>query len=215
MDEISLTEALYSTPAVRRFRRDPIPDEDLRFVIDAATQAPSGENAQPWGFVVVRDPELRRRIGEVYRALGEAHIRRGGLEQGGLDEDTARVYRHALGLAERLAEAPVLVLACMTTPPPRDPVSAAAWYGSIFPAVQNLLLAARARGLGGTLTTLHRAREAEVKAILGIPEEVTTVALIPLGYPQGRFRRPRRRASREVTHWDRWGGSSASSRSER
>jgi nitroreductase len=205
MEEISLTEALYTTRAMRRLRPDPVSEEDLRFVIDAATQAPSGENAQSWAFVVVRDPELRRRIGRIYRSLGEEHIRRGGLERGGLDEETARIYRDALGLAERLAAAPVLILACMRTPAPRDPVRAASWYGSIFPAVQNLLLAARARGLGATLTTLHKAREAEIKEILGIPEDVTTVALVPLGHPEGSFRRPRRRPSWEVTHWDHWG----------
>lgn len=205
MAEIGLTEALYTTPAMRRLRADPVSEEDLRFVIDAATQAPSGANAQPWAFVVVRDAALRERIGQVYRSLGEEHIRRGGLERGELDEETARIYQDALGLAERLAQAPVLILACMRTPAPRDPIRAATWYGSIFPAVQNLMLAARARGLGATLTTLHKAREAEIKEILGIPADVTTVALVPLGHPQGRFHRPRRRPSWEITHWDRWG----------
>ena len=78
-------------------------------------------------------------------------------------------------------------------------------YGSIYPAIQNLMLAARARGLGTTLTTLHKAAEDEIKAILEIPDDVDTVALIPIGYPEGRFGRPKRRPSRDVTHWDRWG----------
>lgn len=201
----SLVDVLYTTRAVRRLRPDPVSDEDLRFLVDAATQAPSGENAQRWAFVVVTDRERIRRIGALYRELGEAHIREGALERGDLGPEARRVYRHALGLARRLGEAPALVLACMTTPAPRHPVAAATWYGSIFPAVQNLLLAARARGLGATLTTLHRAREAEVKAILGIPEPVETVALVPVGHPEGGFGRPRRRPSAEVTHWNAWG----------
>lgn len=205
MSDLSLVEALYSTRAMRRLRPDPVPEEDLRFLVDAAIQAPSGENAQSWAFVVVTDPEKKRRIGEIYRELGESHIRRGALESGALDPEAERVYRHALGLARRLADVPAVVLACMTTPVPRDPVAAATWYGSIFPAVQNLLLAARSRGLGATLTTLSKAREAEVKEVLGIPAGVETVALIPVGYPEGRFGRPRRRPAAEVTHWNAWG----------
>jgi nitroreductase len=109
-------------------------------------------------------------------------------------------------LVEALGRAPALVVACMEGPPPRDPAGAATWWGSIFPAVQNLLLAARARGLGATLTTLHRAAEDEVKSILEVPAGVETVALIPVGYPEGRgFGPPRRRPADEVTFWDRWG----------
>jgi nitroreductase len=119
------------------------------------------------------------------------------------------VLRSALRLAERLDQAPALVVACLRGPPPSDPARAAAWWGSIFPAVQNLLLAARGRGLGATLTTLHKAAEAEVKAVLGIPAEFETAALVPVGRPEGRFARPRRRPAAQVTHWNRWGGSAA------
>ena len=204
MNEITLREALYSTRAMRRLRPDPVDEADLRFIVDAATQAPSGSNAQRWAFVVVTDAEQRRRIGEVYRELGERHVRR-VLESGKLDDETARVYRSALRLARRLDEAPALILVCAAGPAPADPLAAATWYGSIFPAVQNLLLAARARGLGTTLTTLHKIREGEIKEILGIPGDVETVALVPLGHPAGPFGPPRRRPSWEVTHWQRWG----------
>lgn len=205
MSELSAREAIYSLRAMRRLRPDPVPEEELRFLVDAATQAPSAQNQQAWGFVVVTDPALRRRLGDLYRELGHRYIRDGALARGALPEATARVHRHALRLAEELAEAPALVVAALRGPVPCDPAAASAWYGSIFPAIQNLLLAARSRGLGTTLTTLHRAREAEVKEILGIPEGWETLALIPVGYPVGHFGPPRRRPSWEVTHWDRWG----------
>lgn len=205
MSEISLREALYGTRAMRRLRPDPVDEADLRFLVDAATQAPSGTNAQRWAFVVVTDPAQRRRIAGVYRELGERHVG-GALASGRLDGETARVYRSALRLARHLDEAPALVLVCAAGPAPADPVAAATWYGSIFPAVQNLLLAARSRGLGATLTTLHKIREGEIKEILGIPADVETVALVPVGHPAGAFGRPRRRPSAEVTHWERWGG---------
>lgn len=203
---LDVGEAIFTTRAMRRLRPEPVPEEDLRFLVEAAVQAPSAENRQPWAFVVVTDPEPRARIAAIYRELGRRHIAEGALAGGDLDPESERVYRHALRLAEHLAEAPALVVACMHGRPPADPARAAAWWGSIFPAVQNLLLAARARGLGATLTTLHKAAEAEVKDALGIPDGVETVALVPVGRPAGRFARPRRRPAAEVTHWQRWGG---------
>lgn len=205
MEGLSLHEALYSTRAMRRLRPDPVPEADLRYVVEAATQAPSGTNAQRWAFVVVTDPDRRRRLGALYRELGERYVREAGIGSGRLDEATSRVYRNALWLVEHMGEAPALILACVEGRPPREGAAAATWYGSIFPAIQNLMLAARSRGLGTTLTTLHKAREAEVKAVLDIPEHVETVALIPIGYPRGRFGRPLRRPAWEVTHWNAWG----------
>lgn len=203
---LSLHDAIHTLRAVRRLRPDPVPEAELRYLVEAATRAPSGENRQTWRFVVVTDATTRARLGEVYRGLGERYLRDGALASGRLDPDTERVYRHAMTLVETLGRAPALVVPCMEGPPPRDPAGAATWWGSIFPAVQNLLLAARARGLGTTLTTLHRADEAAVKALLGIPAEVEAVALIPVGYPAGRgFGPPRRRPADEVTFWDRWG----------
>lgn len=202
---LSLHEAIHTLRAMRRLRPDPVPEAELRYLVEAATRAPSGENRQGWRFVVVTDPEQRRRLGEVYRGLGERFIRDGALAGGRLDPETERVYRHAMVLVEQLGRAPALVVACAEGPPPADPAGAATWWGSIFPAVQNLLLAARARGLGATLTTLHRAAEDEVRAILAIPPGVEAVALVPVGYPEGRFGPPRRRPAAEVTFWDRWG----------
>jgi nitroreductase len=205
MSEVSLHEAIYSLRAMRRLRTDPVPDAELRALVDAATQAPTAENAQNWAFIVITDPELRRQMGALYRGLGEVAIRDGALASGALDPKTDRVYRNALVLVEELGDAPALILVATRGAPPEDPVAATAYYGSIFPAIQNLMLAARARGLGTTLTTLHRLRERDVKALLGIPDEVTTIALIPVGYPRGRWGRPLRAPAATVTHWDRWG----------
>lgn len=205
MGEIELEEALYTTRAMRRLHPDPVPEADLRFVIDAATQAPSAKNAQTWAFVVVRDAGQRRRIADLYRRLSDVGIRGGAEGREGLSPETQKVYRNALRLAEALAEVPVLIVACMREPLPELRGLATAFYGSIFPAIQNLMLAARSRGLGSTLTTLHVGAEEELKRILEIPAEVQTVALIPLGYPKGEWGRPLRRPSSEVTHWDRWG----------
>jgi nitroreductase len=115
-------------------------------------------------------------------------------------------------MAEHLHEAPVLLLVCMTQREevlPEDETgrrpSEAARYASIFPAAQNILLACRALGLGATLTTLHLLRESEIKERLGIPEEVEAVALIPIGYPQGKFGPTTRLPVEDVTHWNRWG----------
>jgi nitroreductase len=203
--EISLVDAIYTLRAMRRLRPDPVSDEDLSFLVDAATQAASAGNTQNWAFLVVTDSDARRRLGDIYREVGRAVIRDRALAEGRLAPETEKVYRNAMVLVEEMGSAPALILVAAQGPHPTDPAQAAAWYGSLFPAVQNLMLAARARGLGATLTTLHKLRESEVKALLGIPEAWETVALIPVGRPRGRFGRLLRRPSAQVTHWNRWG----------
>jgi len=203
--ELSLVEAIYTLRAMRRLSPEPVPEQDLRFLVDAATQAASASNQQHWAFIIVTDAEQRRRLGEIYREVGRAVIRDQALASGRLPPETERVYRNAMQLVEGMGSVPALILVVARGPHPTDAVQAAAWYGSLFPAVQNLMLAARSRGLGTTLTTLHKLREAEVKAVLGIPEGWETVALIPVGRPRGRFGPVLRRPSRQVTHWDRWG----------
>jgi nitroreductase len=206
MAGLDVHEAIFTLRAMRGLHPDPVPESDLRYLVEAATQAASGSNQQHWAFVVVTDADQRRRIGEVYRELGERFIRP-RLAADGLARDEERVYRGALRLAECLGDAPALVVACMRGPQPRDPGMCSAWYGSIYPAIQNLMLAARSRGLGTTLTTLHKAGDDQIRKILEVPEAFETVALIPVGRPRGAWGKPRRRPAREVTHWDRFGGS--------
>lgn len=203
--ELSLVEAIYSLRAMRRLSPEPVSEQDLRFLVDAATQAPNASNGQNWAFVVVTDAEQRRRLGEIYREVGRAVIRDQVLASGKLPADTERVYRNAMVLVENMGSVPALIVVAARGHHPADAVQGAAWYGSLFPAVQNLMLAARSRGLGTTLTTLHKLREADVKAALGMPDDWETVALIPVGHPRGRFGPVLRSPSQQVTHWDRWG----------
>ena len=211
MSELSAHEAIFSLRAMRRLRRDPVDDEDLRYIVNAATQAPSASNSQDWAFIVVTDPTLRQQLGEIYRRVGIERIRDSALASGRLSEDMAKVYRRAMILVEHLAEAPALIVVVLRGSHPENGVEGCAYYGSIFPAIQNLMLAARSRGLGTTLTTLHKVREAEFKAVLGIPDEFDTIALIPVGRPRGRWGRPLRTPSSEITHWNRWGQRRANS----
>ena len=209
VSEIGLDEAIFSLRAMRRLHPDPVASEDLRYLVEAATQAATGSNQQRWAFVVITDAEQRRRIGEVYRDLGERYLRP-ALEGGALPASERRVYRGALQLAAELGCAPALILACLRGPHPVEPAACSTWYGSIYPAVQNLMLAARSRGLGTTLTTLHKADDGRIRKIVALPEEFETVALIPVGRPRGDFGRPARKPAAEVTHWDRWGGAGPS-----
>lgn len=191
-------EAIRTTRSMRRLdpERD-VSDEDLVAMVDAATRAPSGGNAQPVRWLIVRDPELKRQVGDVYRDLARVFLR-GYDERAATDPQAARMLRSARHLAEHMGEAPALVIPCTR--------GEWRWHaGSVFPAVQNLMLAARALGLGTTLTTIHRQDEDAVRRILGIPEDVQTYAIIPVGYPLGRWGEAPRRPSGEVTYWDRWG----------
>lgn len=188
-------EAIRTTRAMRRLDPDrDVSDADVRTIVEAATKGPSGGNAQPVRWLVVRDAALRRRLGEIYKEawapVSEAY--RGRTRAG---SSTARVLNSADHLGEHMGEAPVIVIPC--APGAAD--------ASVYGAVQNLMLAARALGLGTTLTTVHRMREAEVRETLGIPDEVNTWAMIPVGYPLGRWGEARRLVYAEVTYWDRWG----------
>ncbi len=215
--EIGLFEAMATMRAMRRLRPDPVPDELIWKVLEAATKAPSGGNRQPWHFVVVRDAATKKFIQERYlaalqqyaeagmKALAEGKVRLSAEDA----EAQMRTARAGFYLAEHLAEVPVLVLvgadrdAALDVGGSVGEVSGV--YASVYPAVQNLLLACRGLGLGAVLTTLHLLYEEEIKMRLGIPPRIFLAAMIPVGYPEGRFGPVRRRPVEEVTHWERWG----------
>lgn len=203
MTDISLFEAIRTQRAIRRFTTDPVPDEAITTILEAAIRAPSAGNRQTWYFLVIRDPETKRRLGQWYLDAWSAAY---GNVQPGQTVSTP-VYRSADTLAHRMGDVPILILACVdqgATGTGPGPITRGA---SIYPAVQNLLLAARALGLGTVLTTLHRRHEEDVKRLLGIPDSIETAALIPVGYPaEGEhFGGSRRRPVEEVTFYDRWG----------
>ena len=192
--------------AMRRLKPDPIPDAALRQIMDAAICAPSGGNRQGWSFLVIRDSAKRARLGELYReAWGELMKLPyyAGAAKEPPDSPAGKMLASARYLGEHLGEAPVLILACIALDPGVKPTVTTG--ASIYPAAQNIMLAARALGIGSCVTTIHKFRDAQVKELLGIPADVETAALIPLGYPLGRFGRPPRRPLGEVAFADRWG----------
>ena len=205
---VDLLEGIATTRAIRRYTDEPVSDEDLAAILFAATRAPSGSNRQPWRFVVLRDDavsrEAKRLLGGVARRIWEAKRRHDGYDRGsGQREDSpkARMARTMERFAEELENAPVIVLPCYLRY--REPSHFEG--ASIFPCCQNLLLAARARGLGGVMTGFQAGCEAELRELLGIPEEVVISAAIPIGHPHGSHGPVRRRPLGEFVYESAWG----------
>lgn len=205
MPGLSVHDAIFTLRAMRRLKDDPIADEDLCEIVEAATMACSPGNSQAWKFLVVTDQRQKARVADVYRDLGNRIIRDDVLASGKLDEAAEKVYRNAMVLVDNMRHAPALVLCCLHGHSEAGEIHQSSYYGGIYPAIQNLMLAARAKGIGSTLTTLHKAREQAIKDIFDIPEDISTIALIPLGYPAGKWGRPKRKPQAEVTYWNRWG----------
>ena len=205
MEETGLFEAMRTQRGIIRYASDPVPRADIEKIIEAATMAPSGGNSQPWEFMVITDRDLISKVAGIYR---EVWLDRMGTEPS--PGETA-VYKSARYMADHMHEAPALVLICVDHArgnfpyTPGQPFQRGAYASSIWPAVQNLLLAARALGLGTRVTTTHVHREQEIRELLGIPESVETVVLTPLGYPRGRFGSLDRRPAAELTSYNRWG----------
>lgn len=200
-EEIGLFEAIYTQRAVRAFKPDPVPDEVIHKLIEAATKAPSGSNRQGWKFLIIRDVELKRKIGEYYNLARESRY---GGDAAPVSNVPPRRQAASNYMAEHMHEVPVLILACIEHDGGPSTMSRG---GSIYPAVQNLLLAARGLGLGSVITSLHKRYEDEVKALLGIPDNVETAALLPIGYPARRspYGSTTRAPVEEVMFYDKWG----------
>jgi len=221
---IDLYDAASTTRAVRRLRPDPIPEDVLRRVLRAATWAPSGGNLQPWHVIAVRDPERKRRLAALYRGLWSDYAaqRRALIEPlaAGLRDPAERALRSGDYLAEHMGEVPVINVFCFH--PQRLHITDAALGrlsvvggASVYPAVQNLLLACRAEGLGGVLTTLLCSREKEVRELLEIPEPWATCAFVPIGWPVGGGHGPlSRRPVEQVAFGDRFGEALFDTRTE-
>jgi nitroreductase len=200
-----LVEAMETQRAVRRLKPDPVDDETVLRVIELATKAPTGSNRQGWEFVVVRDPDvkhqlarLNRQAWSVYRRLGRKQVR---------TDATQRMVDAVQWQADHFEEVPVVVVACLHGRAPvfGPPIVASSFYGSAYPAVQNLLLAARAVGLGATLTTFPLWSTTLARRTLGLPSKVTPVAVVPMGWPHGRYGPTTRKPVADVVHLDRYG----------
>ena len=200
-EDINLFDALYSQRAIRYFTDEPVPDETIHRLIEAATKAPSGGNRQGWKFLVIRDQTAKDVIADYYERAWE---RAYGSENPNPPDIQSHVRRSADHLARHMAEVPVLIMACIEH---EGEPSSMGRGGSIFPAVQNLLLAARGLGLGSCLTSLHKQYEDEIKELLGIPDNVETAALLPIGFPasNAKYGSTTRAPVEEVTFRDRWG----------
>jgi nitroreductase len=196
-----LFEILHSTRSMRRLKPDAIPDDVLRQVLEAGTCAANGGNMQTWRFLVIRDPAIKAAAGAWYRKswyeIVGPRYRSAAPAPGQSSEQFTRMLEAAGYLADHIHEAPVWIVPC--APGARNTGS------SIFPAVQNILLACRALGLGCTLTTLHLNFEKDVEAALGLPADVHTYAILPIGYPMGKFGPVRRAPLASVVYQDRWG----------
>lgn len=194
-------ETVYTTRALRRFKPDPVPDEVLFQVLDAAIRAPSGQNAQDWRFLIITEPASKAKLQE-WALEGWGHYRARFGDDAAIDA-LSRSQRLSLRsvehMAHHLAETPVLVLVLGMAGRHSTP------GGSAFPAVQNLLLAARALGLGGSIFNLPLGHREELHEMLGIPENNQVYCLIPLGYPTDRQGPVRRKPAAEVVFDNRFG----------
>lgn len=192
-----LGEAIFTQRSIRRFRPDPIPVEDIRTIVEAAIKAPNGGNMQRGRWLVLTDRELIRRFGALYKEAWWAKRRDEGAPWTTREEIPAheKVPRAASKLAEEMADAPCIILALTT---------GKGQANSILPGVQNLMLAARALGIGSVPTTLHPQVMDRVYELLDIPDTAEFHLCIPLGYPRGNFGPTQRLPSSETTFFNRW-----------
>ncbi len=208
--ENDIFEVMHTMRAMRRLKTDPVPDEMIRKIIAAGVCAPSGQNTQRWSFLVCTDDTDKQWFGERY----EYWLRnRFGSALEDYDQTTreGRSIEAAGHLTENMGKAPVLLFCCGKRDWPfsvaqEDRVGAAPpSFGSIYPAVQNILLACRALGLGASLTTMHQMFEHEMHDYFGIPTDYGVVAVVPIGFPAGNFGAISRHPAEHKTHFNRWG----------
>ena len=211
-DIVGLLEGMTTTRSIRRYRDEPVPPSALRAILFAATRAPSGSNRQPFRFLVLTDGEraraAKRLIGEQARNFWVAKRVADGYDQGSGSSANSRKARMAASMQRYVDDfdrVPVLILPCLARYRPGNPIEGA----SIYPACQNLLLAARALGYGGVLTGFHSPVDAELHSLLDIPDDVLIAATITLGRPEGAHGPVRRRPLAELVYDDAWGQTAA------
>lgn len=207
-ESVDLLTGMATTRAIRRYLDEPIPDDDLATILWHATRAPSGSNRQPFRFLVLRDGpkavEAKAMLGESFRSMWAEKRRRDGYDAGsGSDDNTpkARMAATMQHFVDHFERTPVVVLACIERY--RDPSPSEG--ASVYPACQNLLLAARALGYGGVMTMWHGFVEDELRELLAVPDNVGIAATIPLGRPVGGHGPVRRRPVDELVFDDTWG----------
>ena len=200
-----LFEIIQSTRAMRRLKPDPVPDELIKRILEAGICAPNGGNTQRWRFLVIKDRTIKQAVQAWYKRAFDEVIGPRYLESapppGMTKERYLRQHAAVSYLTDHFHEAPVWIVACLEDGHAPNRGSGA----SIYPAVQNMLLAARALGLGATLTTRHLLYEKESEAALGLPPGVHSYAIVPIGWPMGRFGPVGRGRLSDFVYQDRWG----------
>jgi len=208
MADMDLFDVMYHCRAMRKLDSKPVPEELLVKLIDAANQAPSGSNMQGGRWLIVRDPEVKQQLATLNRQGVEAYIGPMKDNPGSLphqDEDKRRRMMHAvIWQMEHMHELPALIIACMDFGVKVDDNMIARGGGSIWPGIQNLLLAARSLGLGAAPTTLALGNRAAVAKTLNLPDSMGAFCLIPVGYPLGKFGPVTRKSTADITRFDRW-----------
>ena len=205
--EMGIFETMYNSRAMRRLKPDPVPEPLLIKLIDAANQAPTGSNRQGARWIIVRDPEQRRKLADLNRARAMNYVGPDPTPPDGPHADKrARLVAAVRWQGEHMQDIPALVIACYRFEGSvvDNPAIAASAAGSIWPAVQNLLLASRALGLGATPTTMGLSDRAAVREVLQLPDDTAAFCLIPVGYPHGNFGPVTRLPVQETMRWDRW-----------
>lgn len=202
-----LYEGLLTTRSIRRFTDEPVSDDDPAAILFAASRAPNGSNRQLFRFVVLRDGpvavDAKALLGGAFREMWASMSSSGAYAKIAKSDETTgagRAGRAMQQFVDRFERIPVVILPCLVRHRKPDPTEGA----SVYPACQNLLLAARARGLGGVLTMWHGAVEGELRALLGIPDGAGVAATIPIGHPEGNHGPVRRRPLQEVVFEERW-----------
>ncbi len=209
-DDMTLFDVIYNCRAMRRLKPDPVAEETLVRLVEAAHQAPTGSNRQNTLWIIVRDTAQKAKLAELNKAAVMRYVAPGSGRPDSLphqdDEKRRRMLEALVWQADHLHEVPALIVACLEfETPPADTFEAGAGAGgSIWPAVQNVLLTARALGFGATLTTLGLSDRPAAKAVLGLPPNAEPFAIIPVGYPMGNFGPVSRRPVHEVIRWDRY-----------
>jgi nitroreductase len=196
---MDLIEAMETCSAARYLKPDPVPQDLIERVIYAATRASSPGNSQEWDFIVVRNSEVKQKMRDLLAPRFKAM--RAGAQTGRV---TGRMIDGAMHLAETLNEVPAIIFVCGPVAyPPNAPIEQFVW-SALYPAAQNLIVAARSLGLGTTFTTFHMLMENELRELLGIPEGIKFGVMIPIGWPQNDFVKVKRKPIASVIHWDKW-----------
>lgn len=206
--EIGLFEAIYHMRAMRRLKPDPVSDDLIRRIIDAGLRAPTGGDVQNWRFIVVKDPAIKKKLQAVYKRAFDVVISRyrsNPPPPGKTEAQKQRMLKAVEYLTDHFHEAPVLIVCCLVNDTARTMGLAKMSGASIYPSVQNMLLAARALGLGSVLTTRHLLYEQDVKEALGLPENAETFAILPIGWPIGKFGAVSREPIEKVSFLNKWG----------